>query len=131
MDEPTAALSERECEQLYKIAERLRDNGTSIIFISHRIEDMYRLATRVTVFRDAHYIDTFDVEGLPKEKLINAMSAARSETSTPSARFPSGTWCSAPRACAARACSRTSASTSAPARSWASPAGRRRPYGGL
>ena len=73
MDEPTAALSERECEQLYKIAERLRDNGTSIIFISHRIEDMYRLATRVTVFRDAHYIDTFAVEGLPKEKLINAM----------------------------------------------------------
>ena len=53
MDEPTAALSEKECEQLYQIADRLRDQGTSIIFISHRIEDMYRLATRVTVFRDS------------------------------------------------------------------------------
>jgi rhamnose transport system ATP-binding protein len=50
MDEPTAALSNRECEQLYKITKKLRDDGASIIFISHRFEDMYRLATRVTVF---------------------------------------------------------------------------------
>ena len=73
MDEPTAALSERECEQLYQIAEQLRDNGTSIIFISHRIEDMYRLASRVSVFRDGHYIATYDVDGLEKDKLISAM----------------------------------------------------------
>jgi rhamnose transport system ATP-binding protein len=73
MDEPTAALSERECEQLYNIADKLRAQGTSIIFISHRIEDMYRLADRVTVFRDARYIDTLPVKGLPKEKLISAM----------------------------------------------------------
>lgn len=73
MDEPTAALSERECEQLYNITDKLREQGTSIIFISHRIEDMYRLADRVTVFRDAKYIDTFSVKGLPKEKLISAM----------------------------------------------------------
>lgn len=73
MDEPTAALSERECEQLYRIAEQLRDKGTSIIFISHRIEDMYRLASRVTVFRDAKYIATYDVERLEKDKLISAM----------------------------------------------------------
>lgn len=73
MDEPTAALSEKECEQLYQIADRLRDQGTSIIFISHRIEDMYRLATRVTVFRDSQYIGTYDVQGLPKDKLVAAM----------------------------------------------------------
>lgn len=73
MDEPTAALSERECEELYRITEKLRDDGTSIIFISHRIEDMYRLATRVTVLRDAHYIGTWDVENLEKDILIQAM----------------------------------------------------------
>ena len=73
MDEPTAALSEKECEQLYQIADRLRDQGTSIIFISHRIEDMYRLATRVTVCRDSQYIGTYDVQGLPKDKLVAAM----------------------------------------------------------
>ena len=55
MDEPTAALSKRECEELYRITEQLRDEGCSIIFISHRFEDMYRLATRVTVFRDSQY----------------------------------------------------------------------------
>ena len=56
MDEPTAALSKRECEELYQITEQLRGEGKSIIFISHRLEDMYRLADRVTVFRDASYI---------------------------------------------------------------------------
>lgn len=73
MDEPTAALSERECDELYRITEKLRDTGTSIIFISHRIEDMYRLASRVTVLRDARYIGTWDVQGLEKEVLIQAM----------------------------------------------------------
>jgi len=51
MDEPTAPLSRRECEDLYRIVENLRDTGVSIIFISHRIEDMYRIAERVTVLK--------------------------------------------------------------------------------
>jgi len=73
MDEPTAALSSRECEQLYKITEKLRDSGASIIFISHRFEDMYRLASRVTVFRDAKYIGTWKVDEISNDKLITAM----------------------------------------------------------
>ncbi|MGI6668187.1 MAG: sugar ABC transporter ATP-binding protein [Acetivibrionales bacterium] len=73
MDEPTAALTKRESENLYKITEKLRDNGTSIIFISHRFEDMYRLASRVTVFRDAKYIGTWPVDGISNDKLIFAM----------------------------------------------------------
>lgn len=73
MDEPTAALSKRECEGLYKIAEQLRDEGKSIIFISHRFEDMYRLASRVTVFRDSQYIGTWDVDGISNDVLISKM----------------------------------------------------------
>lgn len=73
MDEPTAALSKRECEQLYLIAEKLRDEGCSIIFISHRFEDMYRLASKVTVFRDSEYIGTWDVNGISNEVLISKM----------------------------------------------------------
>ena len=73
MDEPTAALSKRECEGLYRIAEQLRDEGKSIIFISHRFEDMYRLASRVTVFRDAQYIGTWDVDGISNDVLISKM----------------------------------------------------------
>lgn len=73
MDEPTAALSKRECEELYRITEQLRDEGCSIIFISHRFEDMYRLASRVTVFRDSKYIGTWGVDEISNEKLIAAM----------------------------------------------------------
>lgn len=73
MDEPTAALTKRESEELYTITEQLRDNGVSIIFISHRFEDMYRLADRVTVFRDAKYIGTWGVRDITNEDLIVAM----------------------------------------------------------
>ena len=73
MDEPTAALTSSESEQLYQITEKLRDTGTSIIFISHRMEDMYRLASKVTVFRDSQYIGTYDVNGITKDDLIRAM----------------------------------------------------------
>ena len=61
MDEPTAALSRRESEELYAISRKLRDQGTAIILISHRFEDIYGLADRVTVFRDAQYIGTWDM----------------------------------------------------------------------
>lgn len=73
MDEPTASLSKRECDNLYNIAEKLRENGVSIILISHRFEDMYRLADRVSVLRDGHYIGTWDVSNISNDDLINAM----------------------------------------------------------
>ncbi len=73
MDEPTAALTKRESEELYRITRKLRDDGKSIIFISHRFEDMYALASRVTVFRDAQYIGTYDVNGITNADLIKAM----------------------------------------------------------
>jgi rhamnose transport system ATP-binding protein len=73
MDEPTAALTNSESEELYRIAEQLRDQGTSIIFISHRFEDMYRLASQVTVFRDSRYIGTWRVDEISNHDLIVAM----------------------------------------------------------
>ncbi len=73
MDEPTAALTKKESEELYRITEQLRANGASIIFISHRFEDMYRIADRVTVFRDANYIGTWKVNEISSDELIVAM----------------------------------------------------------
>jgi rhamnose transport system ATP-binding protein len=73
MDEPTAPLTNRESEDLYRITESLRDKGVSIIFISHRMEDMYRLASRVTVFRDARYVGTWNLGEVTREQLIMAM----------------------------------------------------------
>ena len=73
LDEPTAALTRRESEELYRIVDKLKEEGVSIIFISHRFEDMYRLASRVTVFRDSQYIGTYDVDGITNADLIKAM----------------------------------------------------------
>ena len=73
LDEPTAALTNNESEKLYRIVDKLREEEVSIIFISHRFEDMYRLATRVTVFRDSQYIGTYDVDGITNADLIKAM----------------------------------------------------------
>ncbi len=73
LDEPTAALTANESEKLYRIVDKLRDDGVSIIFISHRFEDMYRLATRVTVFRDSQYIGTYKVDEITNAELIKQM----------------------------------------------------------
>ncbi|MDR1581318.1 MAG: sugar ABC transporter ATP-binding protein [Synergistaceae bacterium] len=73
MDEPTASLSSRECENLYRITEKLRKDGVSIIFISHRFEDMFRLADEVTVLRDGRYVGTWDAGEISSGRLINAM----------------------------------------------------------
>jgi len=73
MDEPTAPLSNRECEDLYLITENLRSNGASIIFISHRFEDMFRLADRVTVFRDGKYINTWEKANVTQHDIVVAM----------------------------------------------------------
>ncbi len=73
MDEPTAALTNRESEELYRITEQLRDDGVAIIFISHRMEDYLRLADRVTVLRDAQYIGTWPKEEMDHDSLVMAM----------------------------------------------------------
>ena len=73
MDEPTAPLSKRECEELYSVTEGLRNTGVSIIFISHRFEDMYRLADRVTIFRDGMYINTWNRADVVEHDLVVAM----------------------------------------------------------
>lgn len=73
LDEPTASLTKSESEELYRIVDHLREEGVSVIFISHRFEDMYRLASRVTVFRDSQYIGTYNVDEITNADLIKAM----------------------------------------------------------
>ncbi len=73
LDEPTASLTKYECEELYGIVDDLREKGVSMIFITHKFEDMYRLATRVTVLRDSRYIGTWNVDEISNSDLIMAM----------------------------------------------------------
>lgn len=73
MDEPTAALTNREAEELFAITRRLKEAGTSIIFISHRIEDIYKIADRVTIFRDGCYVRTWNISDITRDELIKLM----------------------------------------------------------
>ena len=58
MDEPTSALTLSEVADLFRLVRRLREEGTAIMFISHRLEELFEIADRVTVLRDGAYVDT-------------------------------------------------------------------------
>ncbi|MBD1921783.1 sugar ABC transporter ATP-binding protein [Microcoleus sp. FACHB-831] len=73
MDEPTAALSDRETEKLFEIVRRLRSEGIAIIYISHRMEEIYALADRVSVIRDGGYIGSLERSEISAERLVEMM----------------------------------------------------------
>jgi len=70
MDEPTTRLSMSESQRLFDIIKQLRTNGISVVYISHRIDDIYELAERVTVLRDGLLVATSPIGSLPKSKLV-------------------------------------------------------------
>jgi ribose transport system ATP-binding protein len=73
MDEPTAALSDRETERLFEVIRTLRTNGIAIIYISHRMEEVYALANRVSVLRDGQYVGSLDRSELSPDRLVQMM----------------------------------------------------------
>ena len=73
MDEPTAPLTPKEVDTLFAIAQRLRDEGRTIVFISHRLEEVRALCDRATVFRDGRLVGTEEVAGLEDADIIRMM----------------------------------------------------------
>ncbi len=73
MDEPTSALTLNEVADLFQIVRRLRAQGTAVLFISHRLEELFEIADRVTVLRDGAYVDTRAMDGVTKDELIRMM----------------------------------------------------------
>jgi inositol transport system ATP-binding protein len=73
MDEPTSALSEREAEALFATVRDLRRRGVSLIYISHKLGEVFRLADRVTVLRDGAQVGTYAIGELTTERLITLM----------------------------------------------------------
>ncbi len=73
MDEPTASLSARETEALFALIRRLRQEGVGILYVSHRLEEIFTLADRITVLRDGRWIDTKPASGWTRESLIQSM----------------------------------------------------------
>lgn len=83
MDEPTAALTESDVEGLFRITRRLRDRGVGIIYISHKLSEVFALADRVTVLRDGQYIGTKAVAETNEGDLISMMVGRQLETLYP------------------------------------------------
>jgi rhamnose transport system ATP-binding protein len=73
MDEPTSSLTLNEVAELFRIVRHLREEGTGIVFISHRLEELFELADRVTVLRDGAYVDTRPMTGVTRDELIRLM----------------------------------------------------------
>ena len=73
MDEPSATLTEKELKVLFEIIEKLKNDGITTIYISHRLEEIFEIADRVTVMRDGKHIITDDVSNMDRKKLIAYM----------------------------------------------------------
>ncbi len=73
MDEPTSSLTLNEVAELFGLVRRLRSEGTAIIFISHRLEELFEVADRVTVLRDGSYVETRQVKDVTRDELVRLM----------------------------------------------------------
>ncbi|WP_088052625.1 sugar ABC transporter ATP-binding protein [Virgibacillus dakarensis] len=73
MDEPTAALTDREIESLFKVIQSLKQQGVSFVYISHRMEEIFEICDRITVLRDGQYIGTENIADTSFEKVVKMM----------------------------------------------------------
>jgi rhamnose transport system ATP-binding protein len=73
MDEPTAALSKREVQQMFAIVRRLRDEGVAVLFITHRLEEVFELTQRVTIMRDGACVFSGPTRDLTSESIVSHM----------------------------------------------------------
>ncbi len=73
MDEPTAALSEREADRLFRIVQELTSSGVGVVYISHRLEEIFEISDRVTIMRDGEHVATEPTADLDAERLVRLM----------------------------------------------------------
>ena len=85
MDEPSAVLAGHELEQLFEVIRTLREQGVTIVYISHRLDEVFQIAERVTVLRDGHVVGSDDVVNLTKPTLIRMMVGRALDETFPAA----------------------------------------------
>lgn len=90
LDEPTAMLNEREVQLLFDIIGKLKERDITVIYISHRMEEIYQIGDRVTVLKDGGYVGTYEVRQLPVEQLIVKMVGRELKEVYPSKSRPIG-----------------------------------------
>lgn len=83
MDEPTACLSTREVERLFSIIRGLREHGVTVIYITHRLSEVFSVADRVSVLKDGRYVGTRDTSQLSQDELVSMMVGGSASTKYP------------------------------------------------
>ena len=73
MDEPTSSLTTKEIQILFNIIRTLKEKGVSVIFISHRLDEIFEISDRITIMRDGEYVDTKDTKDITRSELIAKM----------------------------------------------------------
>lgn len=89
MDEPTASLSLHEVQQLFKLVKNLRDQGVAILFISHRMDEVFEISDRITVFRDGQFISSNPRDHVTPDKAIQEMVGREMENLFEKSETPS------------------------------------------
>ena len=129
LDEPNSALNDRETERLFAVLRQLRERGVTMLYVSHRLEEVFAISDRVTIARNGKDVTTRDRAGLTMPEVIDGMIGAHPDEMFPPP-LPSRTARQAGRAHRAEASpaanSETSSSPPAPARWWASPGSKAR-----
>ncbi len=90
MDEPTAPLTVSEVDILFEIVRNLKRKGVTIIYISHRLEELFEIADRVTVMRDGCYVGTENIKDINRQKLISMMAGRELKENYPSRKTQIG-----------------------------------------
>lgn len=83
LDEPTSALTHKEVRALFEVVKRLKSEGVSMLYISHRLDEIFEIADSVTVIRDGQYVTTADVKDVKNEQLISWMVGRNIESLYP------------------------------------------------
>ncbi len=90
MDEPTSALTDGEVEDLFRIIEDLKKQGVAIIYISHKMDEIFRISDDITVFRDGQYVGTDRADNLNHDKLVEMMVGRKITNMFPKIECPIG-----------------------------------------
>ena len=77
LDEPTASITQKEAKNIFNLVEKIKKRGKSIIYISHKLEELEGFADRISVLRDGSYIGTWDTEKLTIEEIVKKMAGGR------------------------------------------------------
>ncbi len=90
LDEPTSRISLEETEKLFNIINKLKEAGTTTIYISHRMEEIYRICDKISIFRDGQRIETRDTDSITEDELVEVMLGKKLESFFPKVKAEIG-----------------------------------------